>query len=49
MLHRVSISARNPEQVARVLAELLGGDAGPFIGPIPGPAQRRLLSARGAR
>jgi hypothetical protein len=36
MIHHVSISARNPEHVARVLAELLGGYASPFIGPIPG-------------
>src|SRR5262245_38110954 len=36
MIHHVSIPARNPEHVARVLAELLGGYAGPFIGPIPG-------------
>ena len=36
MIHHVSIPARDPEHVARVLAELLGGYAGPFIGPIPG-------------
>lgn len=36
MIHHVSIPARNPEHVARVLAEILGGYAGPFIGPIPG-------------
>ena len=36
MIHRISIPARNPEHVARVLAELLGGYAGPFVGPIPG-------------
>src|SRR6185312_1445873 len=36
MIHHVSIPAREPERVARVLAELLGGYAGPFIGPIPG-------------
>ncbi len=35
MIHHVSIPARNPEHVARVLAELLGGYAGPFLGPIP--------------
>ena len=35
MIHHVSIPARNPEHVARVLAELLGGYAGPFIGEIP--------------
>ena len=36
MIHHVSIPARNPEHVARVLAELVGGYAGRFIGPIPG-------------
>jgi len=36
MIHHVSIPAREPERVARVLAELLGGYAGPFIGPMPG-------------
>jgi len=35
MIHHVSIPARKPERVARVLAELLGGYAGPFIGPMP--------------
>jgi len=36
MIHHVSIPARDPERVARVLAELVGGYAGPFIGPFPG-------------
>ena len=36
MIHHVSISVRDPEHVARVLAELLGGYCGPFIGPFPG-------------
>jgi len=36
MIHHVSIPARNPEHVAGVLAELLGGYSGRFIGPIPG-------------
>ena len=36
MIHHVSIPARDPEHVAEVLAELLGGYAGPFIGAIPG-------------
>jgi hypothetical protein len=35
MIHHVSIPAREPEHVARVLAELLGGYVGPFVGPIP--------------
>jgi hypothetical protein len=36
VIHHVSIPARDPGHVARVLAELLGGYAGPFIGPMPG-------------
>jgi hypothetical protein len=36
MIHHVSIPARDPEHVARVLAELFEGYAGPFIGPMPG-------------
>lgn len=36
MIHHVSIPARNPEHVASVLAELMGGYAGRFVGPIPG-------------
>jgi hypothetical protein len=36
MIHHVSIPARNPEHVARVLAEVLGGYAGPFVGPFAG-------------
>ena len=36
MIHHVSIPARDPEHVAKVIAELMGGYAGPFIGPIPG-------------
>ena len=36
MIHHVSIPARDPQHVAQVLAELFGGYAGPFIGPIPG-------------
>ena len=36
MIHHVSIPARDPEHVAAVLAELLGGYSGRFIGPIPG-------------
>ena len=36
MIHHVSLPARNPRHVAEVLAELLGGYAGPFVGPIPG-------------
>ncbi|HXC59456.1 MAG TPA: hypothetical protein VN645_09065 [Steroidobacteraceae bacterium] len=35
MIHHVSIPARDPAHVAKVLAELLGGYAGPFVGPFP--------------
>jgi hypothetical protein len=36
LIHHVSIGVREPERVAKVLAELLQGYAGPFLGPIPG-------------
>jgi len=36
MIHHLSIPARDPEHVAAVLAELLGGYSGKFVGPIPG-------------
>ena len=36
MIHHVSIPARDPQHVAQVLAELFGGYAGPFVGPMPG-------------
>ena len=36
MIHHVSLPAANPRHVAQVLGELLGGHAGPFVGPIPG-------------
>src|SRR3954463_11409825 len=36
MIHHVSLPVRNPEHVARVFGELLGGYVGPFVGPIPG-------------
>jgi hypothetical protein len=36
MIHHVSIPARNPENVAKVLAELMGGYSGPFVGPFAG-------------
>jgi hypothetical protein len=36
VIHHVSIPARDPQHVAQVLAELFGGYAGPFIGPMPG-------------
>lgn len=36
MIHHVSIPARDPERVAAVLAELLGGYSGQFVGPVPG-------------
>jgi hypothetical protein len=36
VIHHVSIPARDPQHVAQVLAELFGGYAGPFIGPMHG-------------
>jgi hypothetical protein len=36
MLHHLSISAIDPARVATVLAELIGGRAFPFLGPLPG-------------
>lgn len=36
MIHHFSMSAREPARVARVLAELIGGRAYHFPGPLPG-------------
>ena len=36
MIHHVSISATQPQHVAEVLAELMGGRSFPFPGPLPG-------------
>jgi hypothetical protein len=36
MIHHISIPARDPVAVARVLAELIGGRAYRFPGPLPG-------------
>ena len=36
MIHHISIPARDPQHVGEVLAELMHGYTGPFIGPIPG-------------
>jgi hypothetical protein len=36
MIHHVSLPAREPQRVAAVLAELMGGRAYPFRGPLPG-------------
>ncbi len=38
MIHHFSIPARDPFQVARVLARLIGGRAYRFPGPLPGAA-----------
>jgi hypothetical protein len=38
MIHHFSISAHDPVAVARVLAELIGGRAYRFPGPLPGAA-----------
>ena len=42
MIHHVSISAREPQHVARVLAELMKGDCFPF-----GPLEGALMAANG--
>ena len=42
MIHHVSIPARNPEHVAGVLAELMGGKAFPF-----GPLEGAFMTASG--
>lgn len=36
MIHHVSIPARDVQNVARVLVELTGWQARPFLGPVPG-------------
>jgi hypothetical protein len=36
MIHHVSIPVRDPNHVARVLSELTGWKARPFMGPVPG-------------
>lgn len=36
MIHHVSIPARDPQHVAKVLSELTGWAARPFLGPVPG-------------
>jgi hypothetical protein len=36
MIHHISIPAREPRRVAEVLAEIMGGRAYPFTGPLPG-------------
>ena len=36
MIHHVTLPARDPAHVAGVLAELMGGAARPFLGPIAG-------------
>ncbi|MFC3069840.1 hypothetical protein [Phenylobacterium soli] len=36
MIHHVSIPAKDPQTVAKVLSELTGWAARPFMGPVPG-------------
>ena len=36
MIHHVSIPAQDPSHVAKVLSELTGWKARPFLGPVPG-------------
>lgn len=47
MIHHVSIPAERPEHVARVLAELMGGRAFPFPGPLRGAFVAVAGDARG--
>jgi hypothetical protein len=44
MIHHVSIPAREPQHVAEVLAELMGGKCYPF-----GPLEGAFMAASGAR
>jgi len=47
MIHHISIPARDPKHVADVLAELMGGRAYPFPGPIPGSSMAVAGDQRG--
>ena len=44
MIHQVSIPAREPQRVAEVLAELMGGKCYPF-----GPLEGAFMAPRTAR
>ena len=48
MIHHISIPARDPGHVAKVLAELMQGYAGPFVGPIPGAYAAYANDAHGS-
>lgn len=47
MIHHVSIPARDPQNVARVLSELTGWQARPFLGPVPGAIMMLAEDGRG--
>ncbi|MEZ5605913.1 MAG: hypothetical protein R3E52_01975 [Burkholderiaceae bacterium] len=48
MIHHISIPARAPRHVAEVLAELMHGYAGPFIGPLAGAYAAYAEDAHGS-
>jgi hypothetical protein len=48
MIHHISIPAADPKHVAEVLAELMHGYAGPFIGPVPGAYVAYAQDAHGS-
>jgi hypothetical protein len=47
MIHHVSIPARDPQAVAKVLCELTGWQARPFMGPCPGAIMLLAEDAHG--
>lgn len=47
MIHHVTMPARNPEHVAQVLAEVMGGTARPFLGPVQGAFNVMLEDGHG--
>lgn len=48
MIHHISIPARAPRHVAQVLAELMHGYAGPFVGPLAGAFAAYAEDAHGS-
>ena len=48
MIHHISIPAADPQHVAEVLAELMNGYAGAFIGPVPGAYVAYAQDAHGS-
>lgn len=48
MIHHISIPAADPQHVAEVLAELMQGYSGAFVGPIPGAYVAYAQDAHGS-